>query len=104
MLIQLDDINYYLLRMWCFSFKIGGACFLCGYTRGLCYHTAVHPSRSPCGIKPGGPCSIGQIRPHHSSFYLTKVVITDKTQLIKGSVLTVRIVTPASTAAEVDVR
>jgi hypothetical protein len=102
--MQLDDINYYLLRVGVFHPKLEVRVF-CVVTREvLCYHTAVHPSRSPCGIKPGGPCSIGQIRPHHSSFYLIKVVITDKTQLIKGSVLTVSIVTPASTAAEEDVR
>jgi hypothetical protein len=47
--------------------------FLYNHTRALCYHTAMHPSPSPYGTKPGGSCSIGQIRPHHSSFYLTIV-------------------------------
>jgi hypothetical protein len=46
---------------------------LCSYTRTLCYYTAVHPSYSPCGTKPGGPCSIGQIQPYYSPFYLTTI-------------------------------
>ena len=47
--------------------------FLYGYMWSLCYHTAMHPSPSPYGTKLGGSCSIGQIWPYHSLFYLTIV-------------------------------